>query len=179
MNNEVWKQLEDYPNYFVSNTGKIRNVKTGRELSQYLMPNGYLSLHLHKNNKEKGFLVHRLVAETFIDNSNNCDTVDHLNGIKTDNRAENLQWLSRSDNVKRFYEVQITEEQRKEFKTNLQKSIGRQVQCIETGKIYKSTREADKEYGFCGGTVSQVARGNLKSIHGLHFRYLLEDNDYE
>ena len=118
MNNETWKQITGYPDYFISNTGKIRNVKSGKELQQILNKQGYLVINLHNNKKMKQFYVHRLVAQAFISNPDNLDTVDHRNGLKTDNRTENLQWLSNSDNIKKFHKEQATEEWKRKNKNN-------------------------------------------------------------
>lgn len=190
MNNEVWKQIEDYPNYFISNTGKIRNVKTGRELSQRLTRYGYLEVHLCKNGKQNYLKIHRLVAQAFIPNPDNLDTVDHLNSIKTDNRIENLRWLSRSENSKRFHREQKTEEWkelnklvcRKNFEKANEKAIEitkKPIVCIETGKIYESLSQASRELNLTTSNICNVLKGKYSQTHGLHFKYLLEDNGYE
>lgn len=182
MNNEVWKQITDYPNYFISNTGKIRNVKTGRELQQYLMNNGYLRISLCKNGKVKGFLAHRLVATAFIPNPDNLDTVDHINGIKTDNRTDNLQWLSHHDNASKFHREQKTEEQKETYKRAREKGVEvckKPILCLETGKIYKSLSQTSKELNIPTQCICDNLKGRVKQTHGLHFRYLIEDSDYE
>lgn len=161
---EVWKQIEDYPNYFVSNTGKVRNVNKGRELKQTLHHSGYLYVGLRKNQKTKLFFVHRLVAQAFIPNINNLNTVDHWNGIKTDNRVENLQWLSNSDNARRFQLEQITEEQK-------QRKM-KPIICVETGIIYKSATEVSTMLGVRLSAVTAVARKERKTVKGFHFEYL-------
>ena len=97
---EKWIILsEPYNNYAVSDLGQIKNVKTGRILSQHLRPNdGYLQVTLWQNGKGKSFPVHRLVALNFLKNDNDSNIVNHINGIKVDNRLENLEWCSHSEN---------------------------------------------------------------------------------
>lgn len=97
---EKWIILsEPYNNYAVSDTGQVKNVKTDKILSQHLRNNdGYLQVSLWAQGKRKSFPVHRLVALNFLDNSDNKRDVNHINGIKTDNRVENLEWVTPSEN---------------------------------------------------------------------------------
>lgn len=97
---EKWVILsEPYNSYAVSDLGEIKNIKTGRILSQHLRPNdGYLQVTLWNNGKGKSFPVHRLVALNFLDNTDNKRDVNHKNGIKTDNRLENLEFVTPSEN---------------------------------------------------------------------------------
>jgi hypothetical protein len=89
----MFKQIEGY-DYEVSDQGEVRNMKTGRILKPILMKIGYYKVTLPK----KQILVHRLVAMTFLENPNQYPEVDHKNNIRTDNRVENLQWVSSSQN---------------------------------------------------------------------------------
>lgn len=97
---EKWIILpEPYCNYAVSDLGQVKNVKTGRVLQQSLRSNdGYLQVSLWNNGKGKSFPVHRLIALSFLPTINNKYYVNHKNGIKTDNRVENLEWCSPSEN---------------------------------------------------------------------------------
>lgn len=97
---EKWVILsEPYCNYAVSDLGQIKNVKTGRILQQFLRSNdGYLQVSLWNSGKGKSFPVHRLVALNFLPVINDKYYVNHKNGIKTDNRVENLEWCSPSEN---------------------------------------------------------------------------------
>lgn len=104
---EVWKDIEDYEGlYQVSNHGRIRSLghdtwHTGRILKPHLDGKGnYYVICLHKNKTLKHCLVHRLVAQAFIPNPNNLPCVNHKDEVKTNNRADNLEFCTISYNAR-------------------------------------------------------------------------------
>lgn len=98
--NEVWKDIKGYPGYQISNYGRIWSSKQhGRYMKPSPNNRGYLQINLiAKNGKRKKELVHRLVAIAFIDNPEGKPEVNHINHIRDDNRVENLEWVSKSEN---------------------------------------------------------------------------------
>lgn len=103
MNNEIWKSIPNYENYYVSNLGNIkRNNKLLKQwnLTKKLYKNySYKCVSLSKNGIVKKFLVHRLVASSFVNNPLLKSFVNHINCNSIDNRAENLEWVTNKENL--------------------------------------------------------------------------------
>jgi len=95
---EEWKTVQGYDDYEVSNLGVIRNSK-GKILKIDWMKNGYGKVYLYKNKRRYMHYIHRVVAQHFVPNPENKPEVNHDNSIKTDNRAANLVWSTRKENV--------------------------------------------------------------------------------
>lgn len=96
MEEEVWKKIEEFPNYSVSSYGNVRNDLTGKILKPRLHTHGYHRICLRKNNDT---YIHRLVATAFCENENKYEYVDHRDHNKTNNHYTNLRWVSRSQNM--------------------------------------------------------------------------------
>ena len=113
---EVWKKIDGFENYEVSNLGNVKRLDSlvhqsgkifkykGRILKQETVK-GYKRVSLSKENKVTRFQVHRLVATAFYMNFNDKKCVNHINGIKTDNRSINLEWVTYSENERHSYDV--------------------------------------------------------------------------
>lgn len=136
MNNlkeEIWKKINNYPDYEISNFGRIKSFKqdsiNGKVLSGGKDKDGYRIIGLTKNKKRKTEKIHRLLLETFdpIENMKSLK-VNHKNGIKDDNRfPENVEWCTQSENEKHAHKIGL-----KNFKGNKAFSRG----CGENNPFY-------------------------------------------
>jgi hypothetical protein len=109
---EIWKPLQINPLYEISTLGNIRNSKTGRlrnfdieKLQQTKTRIRVNNIVSNEDKTKKSYYLHRLVATTFIPNPDNLEEVNHINCDPYDNRVENLEWITRQDNMKHFHDT--------------------------------------------------------------------------
>ena len=98
MQEEIYIQIKDFPNYQVSNLGNVKNIKTGRILKQRLKKNGYKDITLCVNSNKYTKLVHQLVAGAFLENIENKTCVDHINNDRQNNNINNLRYATIIEN---------------------------------------------------------------------------------
>lgn len=186
--NEVWKN-SILDKYEVSNLGKIRNVKSKRILSnKRTNGNGYITFLANVGNKRKNFYVHRIVALAFLPNPENKGQVNHLNGVKSDNRAENLEWCTSKENLSHSREIlgnnkgrKFTQEQKELIsKKNKDQNTGRlnhkskKVLCVETGDVFESAGRAAvwcKKHNKFGSRIGMVCNGLRKKAYGYTWKW--------
>lgn len=157
LENEEWKVIEDYPNYQVSNKGRVKHIYR-MMLLKGLVHYGYKIVKLTKNNITKGFRVHRLVAEAFIENPDNKSCVDHINTDKLDNNVENLRWVTNSENMSNI------NTRKKRFKAINQYSLdGKFI------KQFESITLAEKTYK--NVSIGKCVRGYIATSAGFKWEY--------
>lgn len=115
----MWKSVA--PDYEVSSDGQVRSWKSGapKILKQGLNQHGYLFVVLCINGRKKPSLVHRLVAEAFLPNPDGKPQVNHRNGVKTDNRVENLEWCTPSENTRHAFNTGLRPQGKDSYQAKL------------------------------------------------------------
>ena len=102
------KDIKDYEGlYAVTEDGRVWSYRRKKYKSAYLDPDGYLRITLFKDGKAKTYLLHRIVANSFLPNPDNLEQVHHKNGIRSDASVENLQWVSSNKNLAYMYAEQL------------------------------------------------------------------------
>lgn len=165
---EQWKKIVEATNYEVSNLGRIKNTKSGQILNPGVAGNGYkqVNLRIIDSNKFEKRYVHRLVATYWIDNPEKKREVNHKNLDRTDNRAENLEWITSSENQKHKYaNGNYTTSNRKVIQLDKNNN---QI------KTYNSVVEAAKAMGINRQGIDKVCKGTYgrKTAAGFKWKYL-------
>lgn len=171
---EVWKDIDGFPGYQVSDLGRVRsywNHARNMEREPHIVigtkdKDGYPRVHLHRNVRSVNIFVHRLVAKTFITNPENKQQVNHINGVKDDNRVENLEWCTTNENRQHAYD------------TGLQKPPGEKpVRIVETGEAFKSITECARHIDGDESGIRACLSGRRHTHKDLHFELLEEYNE--
>jgi len=108
LENEEWRNIPKVPNdYYISNLGRVKSTKNNQEKIMIIVLDrlGYAKVHFSINGKNKGYLVHRLVAFAFISNPNNYNEINHKDGDKQNNCVDNLEWCTHSQNMKHAFDT--------------------------------------------------------------------------
>ncbi len=186
MMQEEWKVVPGYDGrYEVSSLGRIRsyaNARWGNRPNAKIMkvkqiPVGYLQVNLCKpkgGGKAVSGLIHRLVAEAFIPNPDNLPVVNHKDGNKTNNRADNLEWVTASENS--FHAVRTGLKKPSQH----QKEVAAKRQSVpvvmlsldgEKISVFESGKQAALAVGADISAVTKCCRGKLKKTKGYRFQY--------
>ncbi len=144
--------------YQVSNLGKIKNKKKNKVLKPRKKLNGYLQIALYKERKYRHIGIHRLVAQSFLDNPNNCPCVNHKDENKENNCVDNLEWCTQKYNTEYSQATPI-----EQFDLN-----------NHFIRDYISLREAERQIKICHSSIAKCCDGIYKQAGGYIWRYKKE-----
>lgn len=180
---EIWKDVKDFEGYYqVSNLGRVKSLK--REIIQkhysgvlshhttkerikkpQSQRNGYQIVDLNKNGTFTRKLLHRLVAETFIDNPNNYNYINHKDNDKKNNCVDNLEWCTQSYNIQYAYDNGTKKPPHM-----------KKIRQLKNGKViatYNSLTEAERQTNICWNNISKCCRKIRNQAGGYQWEYIV------
>ena len=154
---ELWREWPRDPRIMVSNTGYVVSCKRGgwSPYKVYYNNCGYQMVGAVSGHAT---YVHRMVAETWLDNPNYYTQVNHINGDKDDNRVDNLEWVTPSQNTRHAIRIGLRK--------------GTPVRIVETGEIFESQAECARRIGCDQSAIAKCLAGKQSTHHGYHFEYV-------
>jgi hypothetical protein len=178
---EIWKDIEGYEGYYqISNLGRVKSlsriinsVKTTYNSKEIILrngiaSNGYEFAILCVNYKKVKISIHRFVAIYFIENPKNKPCVNHINGIKTDNKVENLEWVTYSENSYHAVRTGLL------YNSDFQRFRAKEANGIKVinklnNRVYSSIIDAAKDYKMDNSTLAKMLKG--KALNTTPFIY--------
>lgn len=145
----------------ISKDGKLRNLITGKTLQGTIL-NTYRSFNLHIDGHQQNIAGHHLVALMFLDNPTNKPYVDHINGVKNDNRLENLELVSQQENMQKASGANAWHFRK----------VGEFNDKNELLRIFANASAAARAINILPGSMRNSIRRNGKCYNGLSYRYL-------
>ncbi len=174
---EIWRTIEDYPDYMVSNKGRIKSMRrtihrsdgrSKRLKTKVLKPwygsDNHLYINLSKNKKKVHNKVSRLVGKAFIPNPENKPEINHKDGVKNNNKVENLEWNTSSENIIHAYDTGLLKRGEDFYNSKFKNK-----QILEIRTILKkgslSQKRISEIFGVCQATIHNIKIGkSYKSV---------------
>ena len=178
---ELWKRVVGFPDYWVSDKGRVWSSKNQKFLKPFLMDNfGHYGVYLCNNGERRHKYIHRLMAEAFIPNENDFPVVRHLNDIPDDNDIENLRWGTNKDNTHDAIRNGTFRYLNDADREKAYKKCRKPIIAINTvtGQIkkYDGVVIAAKDLGISHSCISKVLTGLRDKTSGWTFEYVEEEN---
>lgn len=153
------KEIDIANKYTLWEDGKLYNKKTKKFRKWVNNNKGYLTITIRINGKLRGVGQHRLLAESFIPNPENKTEVNHINGLKKDNRLENLEWVSRSENMKHAFSNGLIKAPR----------CCKKIVNVITNEVYQSVIEAAEIHKISACHLTNMLAGRSKNKTNLKY----------
>lgn len=153
---EVWKVIDGYSLYMISSTGRVKRCDTGKILSGGLDKDGYRQVTLQTETGQVCKRISRLVAAAFVNNELNLPFINHIDENKQNDNFTNLEWCTARYN--NTYGSRLN-------------NISRKVRNIELDKVYKSTRDAERDLDIPHSYISRCCRGLNDTAGGFHWEF--------
>ena len=166
----MWKEYPNNPNYLVSDEGQIKSRKRNKLLIPKANWDGYLRIQIWEGGKCHMIGWHRVVAETFVPNPDNKPFINHKNGVKTDNRAENLEWCTQSENIRHAWKNGLSH-------LHSNKPVVQYDLMMNRICSYPSQREAAKAVNISNSGICNACRHPTRTAAGFYWRYEETCND--
>ena len=170
---EIWQETTSNPNYVVSNTGRCRHKGSDYDHSTRLKK-GYLVTDLYSQGKRRTERIHRLVAEAFVPNPDGKPEVNHKDGNKLNNRADNLEWCTKKENCRHAWDNGLVKPSRSMLgrKNPNGGRKGKPIRIIETGEVFNTLKDCEEAIGGNNRHINDCLRGRQRSHRGYHFEYV-------
>lgn len=153
---EEWKVIAEFPQYLISNYGRVKNSKNNHIMIGGYDKDGYRQVTFSVDKKQYNRRVCRLVAIAFVPNPNKFPVVNHKDEVKDNDYYKNLEWCT------------VLYNNNYGTKCN---SMRKSVICVETNQIYKGLREAERQTGIFHANISRCCRNPNYTIKGFHWKY--------
>lgn len=173
---EIYKDIIDYENtYQISNLGNVKSLKrivNGRngkiklktKILKYSLVRGYKAVNIWKNGKYKNVKIHRLVGLYFVENKDNKKCINHINGIKTDNRVENLEWCTYSENLIHAYKNKLNKNEKIIMQFDLNNNLINEFESLSQASTFINKYNQR-------GNISDCCNKKRKTAYGFKWKY--------
>ena len=164
---EIFEPIIGYEGlYSISNKGRVKSHISNRILKPLLRKTGYLEICLYKNKRKKYYLLHRVVAEMFIKQVEGSNEINHIDGDKTNNCIENLEWSNRKQNLQHAYKNGLREDD----------VSPRRIKCYPKDNkneviFFESIYQAARRLKISQGNICMVCKGQRPMASGYIFKY--------
>lgn len=170
-NKEIWRPIPGFEGlYEASNIGRVKSLKRG----VFAMPphkSGYYYVCIRKNGITKSMSVHRLIAKTFHPNDDHSLQVNHKDGNKLNNRADNLEWVTKAANIQHTF-THLGRRSSCLGRFGAAHPLSKKIRCITTGDVFDSISDASRKYKIHEGNIGEVCMGKRKTAGKMKFKYL-------